>query len=165
MSSDSDESHPPPEQEQARQENVDGVVIQGQLDALQAQVVSLRAELASVKSSLRREKAASLKNNSIKVRRPNMMSTPAYARELLAAAIRLISSLKSKGERKKTLGTFFDALNCDIRMRLSLEEFGKKAMQIFFSPFAMLRLMYLNGGKLNYEAIELIRSLETQWKK
>jgi hypothetical protein len=64
--------------------------------------------------------------------------------------------LKLKRDRKETSRTLFEVLNSDTWMRPSLEEFGKKAIQIIFSPFVMLRLMDLNGGKLNYEAIELI---------
>jgi hypothetical protein len=47
----------------------------------------------------------------------------------------------------------------------ALEEYGKTALKTVFSPFVMLRLMDLNGEKLNYEAIELIHSLETGRKK
>jgi hypothetical protein len=163
---DSDESELQAEQpaEQQRRE-LDVFIANFRLEALQAEVVSLRAQLASVKSALRRERA-SPKNNRQKIRRPKNMNNEAYASGLSDAVIHLLSSsCRTKKDRRQTSRIFFDGLNADTRIRPALEEYGKNAMKIVFSPFAMLRLMDLNGGKLNYEAIELIRSLETEGKK
>jgi hypothetical protein len=166
QSRDSVNSNPPPPPPRDLDVFIANFRVERRVETLEAEVLSLRAQLASAKSALRRERASPSNNSTCEqIRRPRNTSNDTYASGLSDAFIRLMTSIRSKKKRKETSRTFFERLNSDTRIRPALEEYGKNQMKIVFSPFAMLRLMDLNGGKLNYEAIELIRSLETGGKK
>jgi hypothetical protein len=66
------------------------------------------------------------------------MNNQAYASGLLDAVIQLLSSSsRTKKDRRQTASVFFDGLNADTWIRPTLEEYGKNATTIVFSPFAV----------------------------
>ena len=60
---------------------------------------------------------------------------------------------RSQKKRKKLLFTFIEQLCANEHIDSVIMEYSKKRLSDkVFSPFNILRLMDLNGGKLNYEA-------------
>ena len=80
----------------------------------------------------------------------------------------MFAATKSKKKKKKKVLSkeLFSALEKYTCFGEMMVEYGKNHYRTKgFDPFLVLCMMDLEGGKLNYEAIGLLRTLETNGKK
>jgi hypothetical protein len=154
---------------------VEQVIARNEMDW---ETVDLRREVARLKSKLERtqselinakgtiRKLRSRSRRELRVLKPEQMSNAAYAGELADGFLSAFAGTRSKKKKKKLANELFSSLARDDRMEDLLVGFGKNYLrQNVFDPFSVLRLMDLEGGKLNYEAIGLLRQLETKGEK
>eukprot|EP00978_Attheya_sp_CCMP212_P007077 scaffold16508_cov35-Attheya_sp.AAC.2 len=94
------------------------------------------------------------------------MSNDDYAAKLGVGFLSVFTATRSWKRKKKLAKQFFSTLQNDAEMEELIVDFGKNHLrQNVFDPFSVLRLMDLEGGKLNYESMGLLRQLETGGKK
>ena len=138
---------------------------------LRREVARLKSELEKTKSDLTKANSAirtwrSRSRKQLRVEKPDQMSNAAYAAELAGGFLSVFATTRSRKKKKKLANELFSSLQTDDRMEDLLVGFGKNYLrQNVFDPFSVLRLMDLEGGKLNYEAIGLLRQLETKGEK
>ena len=88
------------------------------------------------------------------------MSNAAYAAELAGGFLSDFAATRSRKKKKKLANEVFSSLQTDDRMEDLWVGFGKNYLrQNVFDQFSVLRLMDLEGGKLNIEVIGLLRQL------
>jgi hypothetical protein len=86
------------------------------------------------------------------------MSNADYASKLGDVFLCIFAAARSWKRKKKLAKEFFSTLQKDTAMEETIVE-RKHLCDDVFDPFSVLWIMDLEGGKLNYEAIGLLRQL------
>jgi hypothetical protein len=135
------------------------------------QIALLKAELEITKSELRTAKSTNRSHRSrqrkeFRIQKPAEMSNANYVSELADGFLSVFAATRSKKKKKVLSQEFFSALEKDTCFGERIVEYGKNHYRTkVFDPFSVLRMMDLEGGKLNYDAIGLLRTLETKGQK
>jgi hypothetical protein len=130
---------------------------------LRRELVDSNVELVRVQSTMAR---ARQRQNNVSFAKPPAMSNITYVRGLGNGFLSSFKRTKSRKKKKAMASEFFKTLEDDPDMMEQMLTYGKAHLRKnVFNPFAVLRKMDLEGGKLNYEAIELLRELETKGEK
>jgi hypothetical protein len=138
---------------------------------LRREVATLKRELSRTKSELKTAKsvirtARSRQRKEVRLEKPVGTSNADYVSDLSNGFLSLFAATRSRKKKKALAKQFFVCLNEDTIFGEMIVEYGKDFLRNnVFDPFSVLRLMDLEGGKLNYEAIGLLRQLETNGKK
>ena len=141
-----------------------------QIVELTAMIARLREELAvrnvelvRVQSTLRQNRS---RQNNVSFLKNPAMSNVAYVQGLGNGFLSAFKATKSRKKKKAMASEFFTTLEDDPDMKEQMLTYGRMHFRKnVFNPFSVLRKMDLEGGKLNYEAIELLRELETDGEK
>jgi hypothetical protein len=126
-------------------------------------LVDSEFELDRVKTILRQIQS---RVNSVSFSKKPGMSNLTYVRGLGNGFLSAFKRTTSRKKKKAMASELFTTLEDDLDMKEKMLTYGKMHFRKnVFNPFAVLRKMDLEGGKLNYEAIELLRELETNGEK
>jgi hypothetical protein len=140
------------------------------VEMLKNQIVQLQKLLRQRKTAFKNMKAEMNKRLKIaqakQFKKGRNTNLEAHCLSLSEALKSLIPLTLSKKATERRLAKFFVKIATDTRVKGALIQYAKEVLsQREFHPFKVLRLMDTHGGKINIEALALLRSLEEPEKR